>query len=105
MSFIDWPSYQQTKADDGGDMLRITIEVVPFGQEDQAKVLDQITVANDLSHPERPLWGNYKVQSRNLPDGHVFNHRRDWGFWPLIHKVVCERESQGLIKKAEPPPW
>lgn len=83
-------------------MLRVTVQIIPHGDESLARVIDQIDITNDLSHPDRPNQGNYRVTSLGLPPGNVFNHYRNLGIWPLLHKVAAERFGQDQIKKAQP---
>lgn len=67
-------------------MLRCIIEVVPFGDENEKYEIDRLEIINDLSHPERPEYGNYKYSLKNYT-GTIKNHKRDDG-WVILVKNI-----------------
>lgn len=81
-------------------MLRITIELVPFGNEDEAKQIGQMVLANDASGDSTT--GNYEAII--APDAwtgagerHVklegFNRRL--GAWELVKKILQSADAEG----------
>jgi hypothetical protein len=72
-------------------MLRVTIEVVPFGNESKAKVIDTMTIVNDLSHPKRPEYGNYTAtmsDNGGERETQVIGHCREDGPWELVRLAL-----------------
>ena len=72
-------------------MLRITVELVPHGDEDRKKTLDVLEIANFGSTSND---GESKYRYRRPTDckewfGHI-EHQRSRGFWPLVGKVIKE---------------
>ena len=73
-------------------MLRVKLEIVPFGQEKMARQIGELRIVNDVSHPDRPEYGNYKV-ALDIDGvfyglGTVKNHLRSAGAWPLVRKAL-----------------
>ncbi len=68
-------------------MLRCIIEVVPFGNENKKYEIDRLEIINDLSHPQRPEYGNYKFSLENY-SGTIKNHKRDDGAFVLIRNIL-----------------
>lgn len=73
-------------------MLRVKLELVPFGQEKMARQIGELRIVNDGSHPDRPEYGNYKV-ALDIDGvlyglGTVKNHLRSAGAWPLVRKAL-----------------
>jgi len=74
-------------------MLRVKIELVPFGQEKMARKIGQMLITNDGSHPDRPKYGNYQVSvvyenEFQCSTGCVLNHLRSAGAWRLVRKAL-----------------
>jgi hypothetical protein len=74
-------------------MLRVTVELVPHGDEMFARAIGEIIIANDGSHPDAPLKGNYTAEvrgSRRVPQKvYVEDHERlTLGWTYLLHRVL-----------------
>lgn len=72
-------------------MLRIKLEVVPYGNESKCKVIDTMIIINTADHPNRPKYGNYIAEiddngGRRLAS--VKDHRRDDGVWELVRLAL-----------------
>jgi hypothetical protein len=78
-------------------MLRIKIELIPFGDESKAVVIDTMTIANTGTHPSRPVFGSYVARTDNT-DGmriaRVENHKRSDGPWKLLQKALVAEWSE-----------
>jgi hypothetical protein len=71
-------------------MLRITIELVPYGDEARARVIGTAKIWNDGTSDERPMYGNYE----GIIDGQklrVEGHERREGVWTLVYKFLCAK--------------
>lgn len=73
-------------------MLRITVEIVPFGIEEESYRVGTMLIANDGSGTNQ--FGNYSfaynadVNPRLVGKGVVREHARSLGFWALIKRVL-----------------
>jgi hypothetical protein len=77
-------------------MLRVTIEIVPFGIEERAEVLGTIKIANINTTKDNRADYKYVVWDKDIEElisGEVKKHQREKGFWCLVHKIL------GKIKK------
>jgi hypothetical protein len=73
----------------GGDtLIRVTVTLVPHGNENEASEINHMIIANDLSGS--PTMGNYEYRIDDNPDriGKVFHHERNTEVWKLIYKVL-----------------
>lgn len=61
--------------------LRVTVEIIPFGDESKKKVLDVMNISNITT----PSWEN---DYGEVSDYIVRGHKRKAGFWELIKKVL-----------------
>lgn len=68
-------------------MLRLTVEILPFGREDKARVLDTVDIVNTGDHIDRPDWGHYLIKWKG-GKFKEYDHLRSRGFWPLIHRIA-----------------
>lgn len=68
-------------------MLRCIIEIVPLSNENNRYEIERLEVINDLSHPKRPEYGNYRFYFKDYP-GVIKNHKRRDGAIALIKKVL-----------------
>lgn len=86
-------------------MLRVTIELVPFGKEGRKRVLGSMTIGNDRTGDKKKDTGNYNVWATNdlydeLPhakrkaDFRVENFARSKGFWALVAKCAAKAEKK-----------
>lgn len=62
--------------------LRVTVEIVPFGDESKKRVLDVMNISN-ITFDRR--WEN---EYGNVADYVVRGHRREAGFWELVRKAL-----------------
>lgn len=75
-------------------MIRVTIELVPFGNEEEKSTLGEISIINDLTSSKRPEFGNYIIKYKNLEYPYekrivnIKNHKREDGYLKLLQKVV-----------------
>jgi hypothetical protein len=80
-------------------MLRVTVDLVPFGDEDAAKTIGEMIIANDgLGNEEL---SNYVFalydDKQGLDYGVLQNFYRPAGFWDLI----CDCLIRGTFEKNE----
>jgi hypothetical protein len=68
-------------------MLRLTLEVVPHGNESRARTIGVIEIVNTGDHPGRPEYGNYRGTMGDR-EVEVTHHRRDDGAWKLVRRVL-----------------
>ena len=67
--------------------LRVTIEVIPWGQEDLKRTLATVEIENVTDLAEH---SNYSILlDRRRLDGEVA-HKRSDGFWILVHKTLAK---------------
>lgn len=66
-------------------MLRVTVEVVPLGDEDQKKVLGVIRIGNDATGTHE--YGNYVVR-HGVGKWRVEGHRRSDGWLSLVARAL-----------------
>lgn len=74
-------------------MLRVTIEIIPFGDESMKRTLDTLELVNDGTHPDRPEYGNYVVTGSDhggLREWEVKDHCRADGLWELLRMALEE---------------
>lgn len=76
-------------------MLRCIIEVVPFRIENRKYEINRLEIINDLSHPKRPEYGNYKFSFKNY-SGTIKNHKRDDGAFILIRNILNQMPEEIL---------
>ena len=77
-------------------VLRITIELVPLGDESRAEVLSEMYITNTGGNAERPTFGDYIATIDCGRDigwrGVVYNFARlRKGPWELLREVLNER--------------
>ncbi len=71
--------------------LRVTVEIVPFGDETQKMILDVMDISN-ITYEKS--WEN---EYGRISDYVVRGHRREDGYWELIRKVL--NESPPVLRK------
>lgn len=92
-------------------MLRVTVEIVPFGDEERKRTLGSMTIINDMTGDLKS--GNYSCEitsydwTRNKDvTVKVKGHPRMLGFWKLLHTAlgtflkkysITERELRELF--------
>lgn len=74
-------------------MLRITVELVPFGEEENKRKIGEMIIINEGTHPD-PERGNYFVKVNSDTEQEIrFNlkdYNRAYGFWRLIQLAIVE---------------
>jgi len=80
-------------------MLRVTVDLIPFGDEDAAKTIGEMIIANDGLGDEE--LSNYVFalydENQGLDYGTLQNFYRPAGFWDLI----CDCLIRGKFEKNE----
>lgn len=67
---------------DWGMMLRVTVELLPHGDESQRKVLDVIDIVNDGTGSESV--GNYRIDTVDVKGTRLDNFARSQGYGRLV---------------------
>lgn len=79
-------------------MLRVTVEIVPYGDEMCAEIIGKMIIGNTCMHPKRPEYGSYIVKIKDndeFKQMELLSHKRSDGFWKLLLKILkqhCERK-------------
>lgn len=78
-------------------MLRVTVEIVPFGSEDGAKklgtmIIGNVTPFNDPSSYHVWVDEDPRKNPRPKPHAEVMDHIRSKGFWELVRRSLNEIE-------------
>lgn len=77
-------------------MIRVTVELVPFGVEEKKTTIGTVIIGNDRSGDRST--GHYTVRMEDdrgfKVDARVQNHLRMLGVWPLIIRAIeaCEKK-------------
>jgi len=80
-------------------MLRVTIDLVPFGVEDEKKILSQFIIHNVGSDPSlSPGVYNYKVSKSLTDPAYIFTHRRSDGLFECVERALRAMHIAGLTK-------
>lgn len=76
-------------------MIRVMVELIPFGIEEEAKVIGSMLIANDGTGTQHH--GNYvavfKSGLTDIQEVTVFNHPRARGVWDLVAQTVNSIED------------
>jgi hypothetical protein len=74
-------------------MLKITIELWPFGDKAKRVIIAEAEIWNDGTSDDRPLFGNYEgvfqLNGRKHKRGRVEGHRRSDGVWTLLGRFLA----------------
>jgi hypothetical protein len=82
-------------------MIRVTIEIVPFGKEDRARKIGTLLLANDGEGTHET--GNYAYvygyTDRDVPmaRGTIKKFPRSQGAWALIKKILNSRSEEDTV--------
>ena len=73
-------------------MIKVTVEILPFGFEEGRRTIGEMTIANDGTGNHET--GNYygTVDGKKVLEK-VLNHKRAEGVWPLIKKMLEYRKD------------
>lgn len=74
-------------------MLRVTVEIVPFGDEEEKQLLGTMEIINDGSGDGRI--GNYIIR-RDDAVAAVHDYPRKAGFWELTRQALNKLGAQTL---------
>lgn len=80
-------------------VLRVKLEVVPFGDEDKAYEIGRLDIFNKGLHPGSTDWFDYGIidltpHKEGLLDTTV-QHVRKHGAWKLVHAVTGQYSIEG----------
>lgn len=85
-------------------MLRVTVEIVPYGVEKNAKVIERMLIANVGTEHNIADYEFVQTDSGNRWAGEIRNFPRDWGAWALIREALTDpinfshySETDGLL--------
>lgn len=82
-------------------MLRVTIELVPFGDESRAREIGMLLLANDGegTHESGDYAYVYGYTDRDVPlaRGTVKKFPRSQGAWALVKKILNSKSEQDTI--------
>lgn len=79
-------------------MLRVTIELVPYGNEDEAREIGKMLIANDGTGDYRT--GNYAFvytytdRDSQVARGTVHKFPRSLGAWSLVKKILNKTSEE-----------
>lgn len=76
-------------------MLRITVELIPWGEESKKKTIAQAEIWNTLDRTKEGYSYGYKIEegpgnpySIENQGGTVIGHNRNSSVWKLINRVI-----------------
>lgn len=80
-------------------MLRVRVELVPFGDEDRAKELGQLIIHNkgmvEFGHADYGVINMTPGEEGEYVED--VRHRRDLGAWQLVAKAIKELDIKGPL--------
>ena len=89
-------------------MLKVTVELVPFGSQRNKRTIGQMEIANDATAKDRPKTGNYKYRVIDgkgdiVKHGAIKEFERKKGFWSLINLITksLKNENRYYVKKRQ----
>jgi len=73
-------------------MIRIYVELVPYGIEERKKPIGEMYIINTGKNKRRPVFGDYRILIKNLEEDTeeelaIKNHNRSDGLWKLLFKI------------------
>jgi hypothetical protein len=81
-------------------MLRITIDLIPYGDERLTRTIGTATIINNLTGNVNVGNYNYYIQSdSNQFDGEINNFKREKGAWSLLKEVLKHASIDELRPK------
>ena len=78
-------------------MLRLTLEIVPFGIESQKQTIDAIEIFNTGENEQRPDLGDYNAVRGGKLIGQVKNHDRSDGALKLVRDMFESILSEKIV--------
>jgi hypothetical protein len=75
-------------------MIRVTVEMVPFGDEARRRTLHTVEIANQIYPTQEQSLYTVRLDGRVWPTR--VKHARSRGIWPLLRKAcaVCRRFAE-----------
>jgi hypothetical protein len=77
-------------------VLKITIELWPYGDDTRRTVIAEAEIWNDGDHPRRPAFGSYKGVFHATGAKTLYlaipDHERALGAWALLGKFLSSHE-------------
>lgn len=67
-------------------MLKVIVELHPYGDSRRKRVIGEMSIINDGTH-DHPGYGNY-VYGIGEHNGYIKNHYRDEGYLKLLQRIV-----------------
>ena len=73
-------------------MLRITVDLVPYGDEDMAKTIGEMIIGNEHTYANNSANYVYAYRDNRGTEefGHITKFDRDEGIWSLLHRCLDE---------------
>ncbi len=68
-------------------MIEVHVILKPHGIDYRAEQIGELTIINDMQHPERPEFGSYRISIEDK-EYRVKSHKRHEGIWKLIHTAI-----------------
>ena len=68
-------------------MLRVKIEIVPYGDETKSRLIEEFQIINTGKHKLSPRFGEYTVHHKH-GSFEIPHHRRSDGCFILLQKVL-----------------
>lgn len=90
--------------------LRVTLEVVPRGDERRKRVVGQIDIENTADHPEHPRKAHYKYRMTGPIEGGEIGlwHQgvmrdidRDRGYWAHVKEMLSRLDCESKPMSTE----
>ena len=73
-------------------MIDVNVILKPHGIDSLAEQIAEMTIVNDMTHEDRPEYGNYRIKIDDK-DFRVTDHKRSDGIWPLVGKAIQEWQN------------
>ncbi len=68
-------------------MVEVIVNIIPHGDRDKIETIAEMDIINDLSHGDRPHYGNYKIKIDGK-ESYIKDHDRGDGIWLLVKKAL-----------------
>lgn len=77
-------------------MLRVTVEIIPLGDEAKREVLGTLEIVNDGTSRHRPEYGNYRYTLSGRRMRRITDHLRETGYWRLIRDILIQEDDEEI---------
>ena len=86
---MHYNGYPSTFKSYGTNMIRVKVDIVPYGNEDEARQVAQMIIANDGTGDNNIAnYGFVYSDNSDFGEGAVFDFSRSTGIWELIYKCL-----------------